>query len=267
MQVGSPVDPWASESDWPVLVRLLGGFSIQRAGRPVPLRANSKIEALLCVLGLQHRYRVPRDTLLSTLWPDRDPTLASQSLNSLSHSLHKLLGAAIGGAPPVVHAEGSYKLNTEAGVMVDVAGFEALSAAGDRYARQGKRGDASDCYARAARLYRGDLIACAVMQAAVERERLRALYLTLLARLADCAYEEQDYEACLDHALRLLAHEPCREDAHRLIMRCYARRGERAQALRQYRLAEDLLRAEFDAVPEPATRVLYDQIRSDPGSV
>jgi hypothetical protein len=50
-------------------------------------------------------------------------------------------------------------------------------------------------------------------------------------------------------------------------MRCCVRSGERAQALRQYRLCVDILRSEFDALPEPATVALFDQVRRDPGSV
>ena len=122
-------------------------------------------------------------------------------------------------------------------------------------------------YARAADLYRGDLQSGTDVHAVIERERLRAGFLTLLARLADASFEAGDYGACLDYALRLLAGDPCREDAHRLVMRCYVRRGERAQALRQYRLCEDVLRMEFDITPEPATRLLFDQARTDPASI
>jgi hypothetical protein len=65
----------------------------------------------------------------------------------------------------------------------------------------------------------------------------------------------------------LLTHDPCREDGHRTAMRCHVRLGERAQALRQYMLCEAVLRTEFNAKPEPATTVLFDQVRLDPGSV
>jgi hypothetical protein len=50
-------------------------------------------------------------------------------------------------------------------------------------------------------------------------------------------------------------------------MRCHVRRGERAQALRQYRLCESVLRSEFETDPEPATKALFEQIRLDPDSV
>jgi hypothetical protein len=47
-------------------------------------------------------------------------------------------------------------------------------------------------------------------------------------------------------------------------MSCYAALGQRVQAMRQFLLCERLLRDTFDAVPEPATRALYDQLRLEP---
>ena len=64
--------------------------------------------------------------------------------------------------------------------------------------------------------------------------------------------------------MQLLACDPYREDAHRVLMRVHVQRGERAQALRQYRVCEQLLRQEFDAPPEAATTALFDRIRCDP---
>ena len=64
-----------------------------------------------------------------------------------------------------------------------------------------------------------------------------------------------------------MEHDPCREDAHRLVMRCHVRRGERAQALHQYRVCEGILRAAFETSPQPVTAVLFEQVRLAPGSV
>jgi DNA-binding SARP family transcriptional activator len=50
-------------------------------------------------------------------------------------------------------------------------------------------------------------------------------------------------------------------------LRCYLRRGERAQALRHYTTVQRILRAEFHAEPEPATTALFEQIRLDPSSL
>jgi len=252
--------------NWPVLVCLLGTFCLMKNGKSVAVRAGGRTEALLSTLGIRHRQRVPRDVVLCEVWPDADPALSGQALNSLVHSLSKLVGDALKGAPPVVCLQGSYALNTEAGVGVDIAWFDELASKGDRQARQ-EPGAAISLYLQAIGLYGGDLCISDDQQAIIERERLRARYLSLLARAASHYYDELKPESCLQLALQLLEHDPCREDAHRLVMRCHLQLGERAQALRHYRLCERVLRSEFDVAPEPATIALYEQIRLDPASV
>ena len=255
------------DTDWPLFICLLGGFRLLRAGQPVPRVHGGKAETLLALLALRYDTRVPRETLLALLWPDADPMLAHQSLNSLVYSVRKQLGDALERASPIRYLDGSYWLNREAGVGVDLACYVALVAQGDRQSRAGDLAEAMQTYGRALALYRGDLWSGPDLQATIERERLRASCLTLLARLADYAYACGEYCTCLEYAGRLLALDPCREDAHRLMMRCEVHLGERAQALRQYHVCADVLRAEFGAAPEPATVALYEQVRLDPASV
>ncbi len=255
------------ESNCRVLICLLGNFRLLKAGQPAELICGSKTEKLLCLLALRHGRGVQREMMLDALWPEGDSIHASQSLNSLIHSVNKLLGDENGGAVPVLQAHGYYWLNGAAGINVDITCFDALADTGDQWVRAGETAAATAFYRRALALYRGDLCLVTDAQAVVEREHLRGRYLTLLARLAELDYASGDYTGCLSHARHLLVNDPCREDAYRLMMHCYVRIGERAQALRQYRLCQTILRAEFDAVPEPATTALFDQIRLDPGSI
>ena len=53
-------------------------------------------------------------------------------------------------------------------------------------------------------------------------------YSTLLASLGTYAYDAGHIAACLAYAQRVLSHDPFRDDAHRLLMHCYVRQGERA---------------------------------------
>jgi DNA-binding SARP family transcriptional activator len=260
-------DVKTAEADLPVLICLLGSFRLLRSGQPVALRNAAKTKSLLAALALEHGRSVSREALLQLLWPDTDLNLAGQSLNSLVHNLRKLLSDKIGNEPPVLCTDGYYRLNDEAGVAVDAAWFETLVDAGRKQERAGDPVAAIESYRRAAQLYRGDLCVGTDMQALLAGESLRAHYLTLLARLADYSYTVGDYASCLEYARRLLSADPCREDAHRLVMRCCVRQDERSQALRQYRLCQTILRTEFNAVPEPATAALYEQIRTDPSRV
>lgn len=243
---------------WPVMICLLGPFRLLKHGAPVARRSAAKAEALLSTVALRNGQPVPRDVLLSEVWPDADPALSCQALNSLVHSLQKQFTDVLGGASLIVHRQGCYQINSQAGVGVDTTWFTDLANAGERL----DRGAAVAHYASAIDIYQGDLRANSGDQyAIIERERLRGLYLSLLARCAAFFYDSGDWRRCIELASRLLLHDPCREDAHRLLMRCYVQRGERAQALRQFRVCAQILRAEFDAELEPETLRLYDQIR------
>src|SRR5207247_8391610 len=114
------LEPPADGAGWPILICLLGDFRVLKLGQPLALRSRGKAEALLCNLVLRRGQRMPRDTLLDALWPESEGALAGQSLNSLVYSLHRLLGDTLDGASPVLHEDGYYRLNVEAGVGVDV---------------------------------------------------------------------------------------------------------------------------------------------------
>jgi DNA-binding SARP family transcriptional activator len=252
---------------WPVFICLLGGFRLLKSGQQLALRNAEKVSALLANLAMQDHFGASREHLLQTLWPNSQAELAGHALNSLVYNLHKLLGTAIGDAKPVLYSEGQYQLNVEAGIGVDIACFDVLAHEGHNAERAGQLTAAIQTYERAIQLYRGDLCLVSNTQSLILCEALRAQYLTLLARVAEHYFTARDYGSCLAYALQLLAADPCREDAHRAVMRCYVRQGERAQALHQYRVCTAILRSEFNVAPEPATMALYEQIRLDPDSI
>ena len=256
--------PRADPAGWPILICMLGDFRLLQAGQRIAIRSGGKLEALLCYLGLHYGSAIAHATLVHALWPSGDPALGAQSLNSLIYQLHKLVGSGPGDARLIVHDDGQYRLNAEAGVGVDVTWFEHLVEIGEKQARSGDQLAALAAYSRAVEIYRGDLCVATDVQAILVRERLRSRYLTLLARIADHHYNEGDYMACLRVAWRLLEEDPCREDAHRLVMCCYVKRGERAAALRHYQTCVEILRTEIDIEPEPATKALLELIRRHP---
>ena len=89
------------DSNYRVLICLLGNFRLLKAGQSAALICGGKTEKLLCLLALRHGRRVPREVVLDTLWPDGDSIHASQSLNSLIYSVNKLIGVRSAGLPRV----------------------------------------------------------------------------------------------------------------------------------------------------------------------
>lgn len=242
---------------------LLGNFCLLHGDQSIPIRGGGKAETLLGYLGIHHRRRISASQLQELIWPNSDVASAQNSLNTLVYNLHRLLGPMLDGAAPVVRDEGYYQLNSEAGVVVDTIAFERLVDAADRLFQISDTPAAIEAYTRAAGLYRGDLCVTADIQAIIERERLRSRYLSLLVRLATTAYHMENYKECLTYAWRILANDPCREDAHRLIMCSQVRIGERAAALRHFHTCKTILQSELGVSPEATTIELFEQIRSD----
>ncbi len=250
-----------------IFIRLLGPFQILKMGEPASLRSGGKAEQLLSILALHARSGVHRETLVERIWPGAAPTLSKQCLNTLVHGLKIQLADAIDGQPPVVHIQNHYLLNLNSGLKVDVLEFESAVDTGHRLQSEGSVAGAIAAYERAVLLYRGDLTSDPEISGLLERERLRAICLNTLARLADAHFELADYEQALAYAVRLLGIDPCREDAHRMTMRAYVRLGARAQALRQYNICRLILADEFDATPEPATEQLFQLVRTQPALI
>ena len=249
-----------------VQICVLGSFQILKGWSPLPLRPGGKVEQLVGALALNANGLV-RDELLGLVWPESEQDLAGQSLNTLVHWLSRSLSDALDGSAPVLRQAGRYRLNTEGGVTIDAQAFDAAVDAGDRRSRSGDVVEAMVAYGNALRLYGGDLAIGSGIQHVIERERLRTRYLSVFAGLADLHFAASDYERTLVNALRLLTCEPCREDAHRMAMRCYVRLGQRAQAMRQYRICAEVLALEYDARPEELTEELYRLVRTDPAAV
>jgi DNA-binding SARP family transcriptional activator len=251
----------------PVMICLFGRFRLFRCGVTIPVRSGGKTEAFLSCLALRNERGMRRDALLEAVWPESDLVRARQSLTTLVSSLRRLLGSALAGASPVLYGDGGYGLNSAAGVAVDVARFDALAVEGERSMRAGDVAGAIRLWKGAVSLYQGDICVGDDVHTIIEGERLHALQLTLLARLADHCLQAGKHHEALRHARHLLWQDPCREDAHRVVMRCHVRLEERAQALRQYRVCRQVLEHEFGALPEPSTEALFERIRLDPASV
>jgi DNA-binding SARP family transcriptional activator len=236
-------------------------------GEPVEMRSGGRAEQLLTYLALQPRIGLSRATLAERIWPDTPLTLATQSLSTLLYSVKAQLADGLAGQPPVVRTQSRYALNFHGGVVVDVLEFESSVAAGGRLLSQGSVSAAIEEYEHAVALYGGDLTAGSDVFEMLECERLRVAFLATLGRLADAHFAVANYPQALECAQRLLTMDPCREDAHRMVMRAHVRLGSRAQAMRHYKLCRAILLDEFDASAEPATEQLFELIRVDPGQV
>ena len=83
----------------------------------------------------------------------------------------------------------------------------------------------------------------------------------MLDRLSGLYFGQHQYGACVALCRQLVERDPCREDAHRRLMRCFTRQGQPHLALRQYQACADALHRDLGVDPDPATAALATQIR------
>jgi len=165
--------------------------------------------------------------------------------------------------PVVVHCGGAYRINRDLRLWLDVDEFDSRVKSGCRFEDAGEIDQATRDYECAGELYRGDFLADDPYEdwAALSRERLRLAHLDALGRLSNLYFNAGHYTACASLCQRIIERDPCREDAHRRLMRCYSRQGQPHLALMQYRICARALADELGVETDPATMELHQNIR------
>lgn len=196
-----------------------------------------------------------REDLQETLWPEADPGAVASRFHVTLYHLRKALFPDI-----VLRRSGWYRLNPAVDVSTDVRSFlRHLEASRDERLSREQR---LEELRAAVELYRGPLLPDLDSELIRERRaELERRYLEALGRLAEAAYEDGDYRACLRYCRRMLDVDPHVEAAHYRIMRCLSQLGEGLAALAHYRHYVRALRREDPAAsPSPFLMELYQEL-------
>jgi DNA-binding SARP family transcriptional activator len=229
-----------------IVVCLLGPPRIERDGRPVAVDTRKAV-ALVAYLALARR-PVGRAETAALLWPESEHSRARAALRrTLS-----VLSSALDGHGLVVEGD-TLALDPEL-VRVDVDDFRALA-----------RSDDVDALEKAVDLYRGDLLAGFGLRDSADfdewqlsaAQELRRDLASVLERLTD-ELAQGDIDAAIAYARRWVELDPLHEPAHRALIALHTRKGDRAQAVRQYRECVALLERELGVGPEAETTRLYE---------
>jgi DNA-binding SARP family transcriptional activator len=244
-----------------VEARLLGAFELRVDGRAVTGWTGRRGTSVLRFLLSRPRHGCSRDELLAAFWPDVVPTTARNRLQVAVSGLRRVL-QEITDLQVIEFADGGYRINPELLVDVDVERFEAALAAASRAERDGDGDGSLAALQEAVGLYRGDFASDAPYEqwTLLPRESLRITYIGALDRVSRIQAAQGRLDDSIATGLRMLAVDPCREDAHRLLMRCYARQGRPYQALRQYDFCRRILQATLETEPVPEPTRLYRAI-------
>ncbi|PWT82819.1 MAG: hypothetical protein C5B57_08040 [Blastocatellia bacterium] len=235
---------------FPVRIELFGGFRVLTDGRTPARPPNARQQQLIAFLVLHARSGpIQRQRVSGSLWPESSDV---QALTNLRRELHHLRE----GWPKLdrlIDAGSRTLAWRDSAAVVDLMAFEAA-------ANRGLEGDRASLQ-EAAVLYKGDLLPdCAGEWIEADRERLRQRARQVLARLVENLEQDRAFGEAIEHAHQLLRLDPLDEQAWCALMRCHARRGERATALHLYQQCTALLRKELGIQPSAPTRITYREI-------
>jgi DNA-binding SARP family transcriptional activator len=236
----------------PVLrVELLGGFRVLIDGRVSLRPPTARQQQLIAFLLLHARNApIPRQRVAGSLWPE---STDAQALTNLRRELHHLRETWPRLDALVDAGTRTLAFHAEPRVTVDLTEFDAA-------AEQGLAGERA-ALERAARLYKGDLLPdCPSDWIEGARETLRQRARTVLVRLVAALENERAFGDAIEHAQQLCRLDPLDEEAWCALMRCHARRGDRATALHLYQQCAALLKKELGIQPSAATRMTYREI-------
>lgn len=244
---------------------LLGPVTVQLDAASAPVRIEQRMpEILLAVLLLNAGKVVPTVKLTTALWGYDPPPSAASSLYNHVGRLRRLLGP--GGGGRIRTASVGYVIDVESDEL-DAIEFAALCAEATRLREAGAWAGASESFAAALALWRGEpaeeVTGLEEWQARVQelREtRLQALEARIDSDLRLGRHRQTTAE------LRALALEyPLHESFHSHLMLALYRGGRQTDALNAYQKLRHSLSHELGIEPSPTVQRLHEAIlNADP---
>jgi DNA-binding SARP family transcriptional activator len=252
------------QQDSPTLVvYCLGSFRVYQDDQPIQDWKSSKGKAIFKYFVVHRKVPVAKEVLMDLFWPDSTPDAARNNLNVAIYGLRQTLRQTRPGLSHISFQDDHYLLKPELQIWVDVEAFAEHFRMAQNLEQRGELALAIHEYRAAETLYQGEFLADDRYEdwPMPQRQRLETDYFSLLDRLSRYYLDQEDYDASATMCKKMLAVDPCREEAHRRLMRYYSQQNQRYLALRQYHLCIEALENELNVGPSQATMELYEQIR------
>ena len=262
-----------SKKDCSLQIKTLGTFEVRINGHVIPETAwpRRRTKELLKVLLTQPGKSLTADQLIDALLPDANVSSAHSNIQARVSELRRVLepDLARGRDSQYIRSVGEgYMFDLDSDCWIDTVAFDRNLAEAFQLADGSAWLNAVDAFESFVTLYGGEFLAEDRYADWAEntRDRLRVQYLDGLTRLAFCFEELERHRQAISCYRKVLAVDPCREDAARQLMRIQGELGHRAQALQTYNQLERTLRKQLDVEPSEQTKTLFQRLsKSEPG--
>lgn len=242
----------------PLRVYLLGKMRLFRGDQEIPDRAWQSVKArqLFCYF-IVHGQDT-REHVAALFWPESSTERAAGSFYVTLHRLRRALSI-----PEIIlSSEDVYQLNRDLTIWCDLWEFERLLEEAGACQRQGRLEEAHQLRVEALKLIRGEFCAdLADMEwISARRHELARIQDELLRGAIRYHLSRQEWPEALQYGQQMLALDALDEEAHRVVMFCLTKMGQRSAAVKHYRSLARTLQRRQGTLPEPETLDLYEQI-------
>jgi two-component SAPR family response regulator len=222
-----------------------------------------KAKYLFAYLAYNSERDVLDEKIMDLFWPEYDADKARQNFYSALSHIRRAFEPSLPAEEKIIVARKRfYRINPKIAFTVDVAQFDKLWDTANQLQKTGHQDEAITSFERAETLYQGSFLEGYYDDWAIAiREEYERRYHTVLSFLMNRFVELKRYHVVQDYAQRLLAVDPCSQDAHLNLMQAYVALGRPEQAVRQYDLCCKVLKDELNLSPSAELSNLYLSLR------
>ena len=259
ISAAEPLELADTGADARLHIHTLGRFTLSYRGCCLPLEQWPRKQSvqLLKYFCANVGRPIHREQLIAHLWPDVDEKTGWARLKVTIHFLRQRFREAGLLQAAIVTEDESYSLRRDC-VWIDSEAFADLVRRGWQHQQKTEPAEALHSFEEARRLYSGDYMEGDLYAdwCAENRASLLELYLDMLSSMAELHFARGEFAASAQDCHTLLVREPCREDAHRLLIRSLIAMHRPDQAIHQFHRCEETLRRELGVSPTPQTQAL-----------
>ncbi len=244
-----------------IKVFTLGRFEVLRENDLISSKdwgRDRTIQLFQFLITARHRGSLHKEQIMDRIWEED----IDQNFKVALHGINKVLepGRPSRVEPRYVIRQGNtYQLNQNE-IWIDVDHVDKLIEIANNCLRDIPH-LAIEAYREAIKTYKGDYLPNRIYEdwSSEERERIQILVMGAMMNLSELIVEEQPLESVriADEALQM---DHAWEDAYRIKMKAYIKRGNRPMAIKTYEQCTQVLQQEFGINPLPETTRLFEQI-------
>jgi LuxR family maltose regulon positive regulatory protein len=238
-----------------ITIHAFGTSQVELDGKPVTIPewiSQKRVRELFFFI-LAHPEGLTKETIGVVFWPDSTPAQLKLQFKNAIYRMRYALGQDV-----IEFENDRYRFNPNLDYEYDVENFASYLRRAERSPDQEQKlkllEQAAGVYQHP---YLPDIDGSWVIPI---RESLWREYTTCVSALTRLFFESKSYDQVLEYSQKLLAIDSCLEEAHRLAMRAYAAKGDRAGLVRQYERCIQALRDEVDAPPSKQTTTLFNSL-------